>query len=145
MVFKPVQYKSSVSNGTGQSQDKPGRDISLSLCLGTKKYLSHCPGKRAGSKIPGQTPVSWDVPGQNHYHIGKTNCQRDFFFKNGIFFLFFSSVLRRVRTRDRTVYQNPVPARGNMSKSCSGPSCDKFLSLSRFPGLSRPFGNPSIK
>ena len=28
--------------------------------------LSLCPGTRAGAKIPGQTPLSRDVPGQNH-------------------------------------------------------------------------------
>jgi hypothetical protein len=26
-----------------------------------------CPGTRAGAKILGQTPLSWDVPGQNHF------------------------------------------------------------------------------
>jgi hypothetical protein len=29
--------------------------------------LSFCPGTRAGAKILGQTPLSWDVPGQNHF------------------------------------------------------------------------------
>jgi hypothetical protein len=28
--------------------------------------VSLCPGTRAAVKIPGQTPMSWDVPGQNH-------------------------------------------------------------------------------
>jgi hypothetical protein len=38
----------------------------LSLCPRKKKYflvlLFLCPGTRAGAKIPGQTPLSWDVP-----------------------------------------------------------------------------------
>jgi hypothetical protein len=29
--------------------------------------VSLCPGTRAGAKIPGQTPLSRDVPGQNHF------------------------------------------------------------------------------
>ena len=44
----------------GTSRDKPGRDVPLSLCPGTKKNLvpvSLCPGTRAGAKIPGQTPL----------------------------------------------------------------------------------------
>ena len=43
-------------------------DVPLSLCPGTKKNLvpvSLCPGTRAGAKIPGQNPLSRDVPGQN--------------------------------------------------------------------------------
>ena len=60
-----------------------GRDVPLSLCPGTKKFpcpvvplsrdkkvlpvpLSLCPGTRAGANVPGQTPLSRDVPGQNH-------------------------------------------------------------------------------
>ena len=52
------------------SRDKPGRNVPLSLCPGTKKNLvpvSLCPGTRAGAKIPGQTPLSRDVPGQNEF------------------------------------------------------------------------------
>jgi hypothetical protein len=29
--------------------------------------LSLCPGTRAGAKIPGQIPLSRDVPGQNNF------------------------------------------------------------------------------
>jgi hypothetical protein len=29
--------------------------------------LSRCPGTKAGVKIPGQTPLSRDVPGENHF------------------------------------------------------------------------------
>ena len=29
--------------------------------------VSLCPRTRAGAKIPGQTPLSWDVPGQNEF------------------------------------------------------------------------------
>ena len=70
----------------GTSRDKPGRDVPLSLCPGTNKFpcpvvplsrdkkvlpvqLSLCPGTRAGAKIPGQTLLSRDVPGQNHFPI----------------------------------------------------------------------------
>ena len=28
--------------------------------------MSLCPGTRAGANVPGQTPLSRDVPGQNH-------------------------------------------------------------------------------
>jgi endonuclease/exonuclease/phosphatase family metal-dependent hydrolase len=59
-----------------------GRDVLLSLCPGTKKFpcpvvslsrdkkvlavpLSLCPGTKTGAKIPRQTLLSLDVPGQN--------------------------------------------------------------------------------
>ena len=29
--------------------------------------VSLCPGTRAGANVPGQTPLSWDVQGQNHF------------------------------------------------------------------------------
>ena len=51
----------------GTTRDKPGRDVPLSLGPKTKQNLvpvSLCPGTRAGAKIPGQTPLSRDVPGQ---------------------------------------------------------------------------------
>ena len=68
--------------GDGTSRDKPGRDVPLSLCPGTKKFhcpvvplswdkkvlpvpVSLCPGTRSGANVPGQTPLSRDVPGQN--------------------------------------------------------------------------------
>ena len=68
----------------GTSRDKPGRDVPLSLCPGTTKFpcpvvplsrdkkvlpvpLSLCPGTRAGTNVPGQTPLSRDVPGQNEF------------------------------------------------------------------------------
>ena len=55
----------------GTSRDKPGRDVPLSLCPGTKKFpcpvvplsrdkkvlpvpLSLCPGTRAGANVPGR-------------------------------------------------------------------------------------------
>ena len=38
--------------------------------------LSLCPGTRAVAKIPGQTSLSWDVPGQNHYLIGKKDVKK---------------------------------------------------------------------
>ena len=63
----------------GTFRDNPGRDVPLSLCPGTKKIpcpavplsrdkksflvpLSLCPGTRAAAKIPGQDPLSRDVP-----------------------------------------------------------------------------------
>ena len=72
----------------GTSRDKQGRDVPLSLCPGTKKFpcpvvplsrdkkvlpvpLSFCPGTRAGANVPGQTPLSWDVPGQNELFFSK--------------------------------------------------------------------------
>ena len=65
-----------------------GQDIPFSNYPGTKKFpcpavpLSQnknvflvlqpfCPGKRAGAKIPRQTPVSQNIPGQNQYLIGE--------------------------------------------------------------------------
>ena len=33
--------------------------------------VSLCPRTRAGAKIPGQTPLLWDVPGQNELKIFK--------------------------------------------------------------------------
>ena len=51
-----------------------GRDVPLSLCTGTKKILvpvSRCPGTRAGANVPGQTPLSRPVPGQNDLKIFK--------------------------------------------------------------------------
>ena len=49
---------------------KFSRWYELSLCPGTKKNLvpvSLCPGTRAGANVPGQTPLSRDVPGQNEF------------------------------------------------------------------------------
>ena len=45
----------------------------LSLCPGKKNLVpvSLCPGTRAGAKIPGQTPLSRDVPGQNEIKVFK--------------------------------------------------------------------------
>jgi hypothetical protein len=37
--------------------------------------VSLCPGTRAGAKIPGQTPLSRDVPGQNALNIFRKNDQ----------------------------------------------------------------------
>ena len=66
-------------DGTGQSQKIPARPVPwqdfelvpLSLCPGTKKVLpvplSLCPGTRAGANVPGQTPLSRDIPGQNEF------------------------------------------------------------------------------
>ena len=51
------------------------KEIFLSCCPfvpGQKKILvpvSLCPGTRAGANVPGQTPLSRDVPGQKHYLI----------------------------------------------------------------------------
>ena len=33
--------------------------------------VSLCPGTRSGANVPGQTPLSWDVPGQNELKIFK--------------------------------------------------------------------------
>ena len=42
--------------------------------------LSLCPGTRAAAKIPRQTPLSRDVPGQKHYiKISKISCFRTSF------------------------------------------------------------------
>ena len=41
-------------------RDVPGQKYFLVL-------LSLCPGTRPGAKIPGQTPLSRDVLGQNHF------------------------------------------------------------------------------
>ena len=49
-----------------------GQNI-LREVLGQKYFLvplSLCPGTRAGAKIPRQTPLSWDIPGQNHFPKG---------------------------------------------------------------------------
>ena len=45
---------------------------------GQKNFLvpvSLCPGTRAGANVPGQTPLSRDVPGQNELKIFKKNDQ----------------------------------------------------------------------
>ena len=63
-----------------------GRDVPLSLCPRTKNFLvpvSFCPGTRAGANIPGQTPLSQDVPGQNELKFFKK--RPDFLFLDIIF------------------------------------------------------------
>jgi hypothetical protein len=83
--------------------------------------LSLCPGTRAGAKIPGQTLLYRDVPGQNRgKKISKKNLKIFFFSKIVIFLFFFSfcpvAVLGYSGTgRDRlskpvTRSQNPAPA-----------------------------------
>ena len=63
--------------------------------LGQKKVsLILCRRTRAASKIPGQTPLSWDAPGQNHSLIGKKTVKQNvknfsFFSKIVISLLFF--------------------------------------------------------
>ena len=84
----------------GTSRDKPGWGVPLSLCPGTKKFpclivplsrdkkflpvpLSLCPGTRAGANVPGQSPLSRDVPGQNEFlkilKKGQISCFRTSF------------------------------------------------------------------
>ena len=44
---------------------------------GQKNFLvpvSLCPGTRAGANVPGQNPLSRDVPGQNYFPILHINC-----------------------------------------------------------------------
>ena len=56
--FKLVFPRDRTSRET--SRDKPGRDVLLSLCPGTKKILvrvSLCPGTRAGANVPGQNEI----------------------------------------------------------------------------------------
>merc|ERR1712051_922 len=79
IVSWPKSFHTRVSKG----RDVP-RDVPLSLCPGTKKFpcpvvplsrdkkvlpvpLSLCPGTRAGANVPGQTPLSRDVSGQNEF------------------------------------------------------------------------------
>ena len=53
-----MSYK--VENRVSTGRDVPGQ----------KKILvpvSLCPGTRAGANVPGQTPLTRDVPGQNHF------------------------------------------------------------------------------
>ena len=59
----------------------------MSLCPGTKKNLvlaSLSPGTRAGANVPGQNPLSRDVPGQNELKKFNKNDQISYF-KNIIF------------------------------------------------------------
>ena len=52
-----------------QTSVSKGRDVP-----GQKKILvpeSRCPGTRAGANVPGQTPLSRPVPGQNNLKIFK--------------------------------------------------------------------------
>ena len=106
-----------VSYGTGQSRDilgQTGKGRSLFLCPGTKQILSPCP------YVPGQRQEQKSqVPGQNHYLIGKRNVKLLFFQKLHFFFLFFSIC--------------PVshPRTGQTIKIPSWPSHCKILSLSR--------------
>ena len=44
-----------------------GRPVPVCPFVGKKKSLFQCPGTRAGANVPGQTPLSRDVPGQNHF------------------------------------------------------------------------------
>ena len=46
-----------------------------------------CPGTRAGAKIRGQTPLSRDIPGQNHYLNVKKNVKKFSNFVINYFFL----------------------------------------------------------
>ena len=63
--------------GTMGFQGKGRPVVPLSLCPGTKKNLvpvSLCPRTRAGANVPGQTPLSGDVPEQNEL---KKNLKND--------------------------------------------------------------------
>ena len=78
--------------------------------------VSLCPWTRARLKILGQTPLSWDVPGLNHYPIVTKECQKG---ENCNFFPLYFSVSRSVLGLDRTKCYNPGLARGKiLSLSC---------------------------
>ena len=51
-------------HGTGRPAVPLSRDKDIFLVP-----VSLCPGTRAGVNVPGQTPLSRDVPGQNHFTI----------------------------------------------------------------------------
>ena len=55
-------------DGTSRGTNRDGTS-SCPFVLGQKKILvpvSLCPGTRAGANVPGQTPLSRPVPGQNN-------------------------------------------------------------------------------
>jgi hypothetical protein len=60
-----------VSKGWDVPQDVPGQSgMGRPIVPGEKYFLvllSLCPGTWAGAKIPGQIPLSRDVPEQNHF------------------------------------------------------------------------------
>jgi hypothetical protein len=61
-------HSNHIGPNVSKGRDKLGRGVPLSLCQ--RKFLvpvSLFPGTRAGENVPGQTPLSWDVPGQNQF------------------------------------------------------------------------------
>jgi hypothetical protein len=62
---------------------------------GKKKYflvlLFLCPGTRAGAKIPGQTPLSWDVPDKIIFPPKKQKQEKDILKQK-------KDVLKQIRT-----------------------------------------------
>merc|ERR1712051_665434 len=135
----------------GTSRDNLGRDVPLSLCPGTKKFpypvvplsrdkkvlpvpLSLCPGTRAGANVPGQTPLSRDVPGQNEFQNFQKKDQI-FCFRTSFscFRTSFSAVSRFV-PRPVPDFTCPGPSRPGFYLSRPVPSHGKILSLSLCPG-----------
>ena len=113
---------------------------------GQKKILvpvSRCPGTRAGANVPGQTPLSRPVPGQNDLKIFKKKDQISHFRTSFLCFrtsfpvlerpFLLCLVLSRWTGRDRLSKSLPGPSRGKVSKSRPGPFHVKILSLSRCP------------
>ena len=74
--------------------DLRDKKVSLSWCPLSLSLCPCCPWTRAGSKIPGQTPLCRYIPGQNRYMIVKKESEKKrkivkkFFFQN---FSLFSS------------------------------------------------------
>ena len=63
-----------VSESVSTGRDKPGRDVPLSLC----------PGTRARENVPGQTPLSRDVPGTKKMSKRVKNYQEKSFFSKNV-------------------------------------------------------------
>ena len=77
--------------GTGH----PTRRLIIPLSRVKEKFLSRdkkvlpvplslCPGTKAGANVPGQTPLSRDVPGQNEF-LKILKKRTDFLFQNNLF------------------------------------------------------------
>ena len=101
----------------------------LSLCPGKKNLVpvSLCPGTRAGAKIPGQTLLSRDVPGQNEIKVFKNKTR---FSVLEVLFLFFGYFWKSDFVPGRPGTEEFVPGHLFLPLSCDKgtPGQDFFLS-----------------
>ena len=157
-----------VSNGTGLPVAVPGYSgmgqnvlVPVSFCPGTKKIcflLSLCPRTRTGEKIPGQTPLSRDVPGRNHYLFGKRIVKKLskkvknflFFSKIMIFFLSWTTCQNRSLSCPLARFWGCPFVPGQFRDVCPGvplfrDSSGMSVPVSRRTRKSCPVGNPMVE